>query len=184
MSNDTKPEAAETGQAPPAPEFTKQELAKRAAASRGIATAFGEIVSVLARSKHYRQHMLADLEWLVTPAIGAGQFAKADARHKVHGFTTPVAIVLWAKVSDEIDKELSSSLDKPIRLKPADWRSGEHAWVIVAEGEARSVATLLQQVKERVFKDVPLKARAAGPNGKPIVAQVALKPRPAGAPQS
>lgn len=163
--------------ATPAADLSKQELANRAAASRGIATAFGEVVSVLARSKQYRQYTLADLDWLVAPAIGLGQFAKADARDKVHGFTSPVAIVLWARVSDQLDTELSGALDKPIRLKATDWRGGENCWVIVAEGDPRSVAALLQQVKERLFKDVPLKIRRTGADGKQTVALVDLEPQ-------
>lgn len=171
---------AGNGAAAQAPELSPEELQKRAAASRGIAAAFGEIVAVLSRSQHFKHYALSDLEWLVAPAIALGQFAKADAQHKTLGFTTPIAVVMWALVSPEVDQRLSTELAQPIRLKPQEWKSGSIAWVIVAEGEQRAAAALLQQLKERVFKDVPLKARVLGPNGKPMAANIAVQaPSPA-----
>lgn len=158
-----------------AAELSAEELQKRAAASKGISAAFGEIVAVLARSQHYKHYSLADLEWLAAPAIALGQFAKADAQHKTLGFTTPIAIVMWAKVSEEVDQRLSAALDQPIRLKPQEWKSGDIAWVVVAEGEQRATAALLQQIKERLFKDATLKARVMGPNGKAVVANLAVQ---------
>lgn len=157
------------------PELSPEELQKRAAASRNIAAAFGEIVALLSRSQHFKHYALTDLEWLVAPAIAHGQFAKADAQHKTLGFTTPIAVVMWALVSPEVDQRLSTELEQPVRLKPQEWKSGSTAWVIVAEGEQRAAGALLQQLKERVFKDVPLKARVMGPNGKPVVANIAVQ---------
>lgn len=173
--------AGAPGAANAAPELSTEELQRRAQASKGIAAAFGEIVAILARSQHFKHYSLADLEWLVAPAIAHGQFAKADAQHKTLGFTTPIAIVMWARVSPEVDERLSASLDQPIRLKPQDWKSGDIAWVVVAEGEQRAAAALLQQIKGKLFKDQVLKARVMGPNGKTVVANLALQAPPAAA---
>ncbi len=102
-----------------------------------------------------RQRPIQDLEWMVAPALMSGQFAVADAQSKDTGMVTPVATVLWAMVSEEVDQRLSQTVDKLAQLKPADWRSGDIPWIVSAIGEPNVVGGLLQQLTKTVFKDRP-----------------------------
>jgi len=88
-----------------------QATALKGRASRDAATlrnawAFTQVVGVLMRSPHYSRYTLGDLEWLVIPPLLAGQFRIGEAKvDKNQGAVMPVAVVLWASVSAEVDKK-------------------------------------------------------------------------------
>jgi cytolysin-activating lysine-acyltransferase len=132
-----------------------------------FAATFGRIVSVLMRSAHYKHYALSDLEWLVLPPLRSGQCAVMEGT--ANGRRAPVAVALWASVSDEVDKRLSGNLNIPIKLRPDEWRSGDVLWLIDAVGEPNAVPHLLRQVEETVFKAREVKMRAVDANGRPIV---------------
>jgi hemolysin-activating ACP:hemolysin acyltransferase len=132
-----------------------------------FALTFTRIVSVLTRSPHYKHYTLSDLEWLVVPAILSGQCAVMEA--KLHGRQVPVAVALWASVSEEVDKRLSGNLAVPIKLRPDEWRSGENLWLINAVGDPKAVPLLLQQIGETTFKGSSVKMRTVRPGGQPTV---------------
>lgn len=77
----------------PTNELPADELKRRAGLSKRMMAAFGEAVSVLMRSEAHRHQFVADLEWLVLPAIAAGQMSMMDAQSKTIGFTQPVGLV-------------------------------------------------------------------------------------------
>ena len=56
---------------------------------------FGQIVTLLLRSPADRQRPLQDLEWLVIPAVNAGQVAVAEAHAKDTGSVMPIGAILW-----------------------------------------------------------------------------------------
>jgi hemolysin-activating ACP:hemolysin acyltransferase len=170
--------AAPAGKGEPAA-LSPEELRKRAAASKLVSASFGEIVSVLMRSEHYRQYTLQDLEWLVVPAVLSNQFLLAEARAKGNGFTAPVGVVLWASVSPEVDQRLTAGIAQPLRLKPEDWRSGDILWLVDAVGPQKLIGSMLQQLHAKVFKGRQVKLRTQGPNGKPAVRMMELKPQAA-----
>lgn len=147
------------------PVLPPEEAKKRAAIAKHIAASFGQIVTLLMRSPADKAITLQDLEWMVVPAIVTGQFAVADAQSKETGMVMPVAAVLWAHVSAEIDQQLSSNPDQQFRLGPQDWRSGEHPWVVMAIGEQKIVGGLLQQLMQTAFAGKVAKMRARGANG-------------------
>ena len=142
--------------------------ARRQAAAMHNSLALTQIIGVLLRSQHYRQYRLADLEWLVIPPVLAGQYRIGETRTK-DGATMPVAVVLWAKVSPEVDARLAQSDDARNRLKPDEWTSGDIVWLVHAAGEPRFVRHLLKQLSETAFKDIEVKVRARGEDGKPTV---------------
>lgn len=154
--------------------LSPEEMRKRALMSKQIAAAFGEVVALLMRTPAYRHHALQDLEWLAAPAVLTGQFAVAEAQVKTTGLTTPVAAVLWALVSEETDRRLSSDLANPIRLRPDEWRSGEVPWIVLTLGDQRVLGGLLKQLTETVFKDRPAKLRARGADGKVTVGRLEI----------
>lgn len=162
----------------PAPELSAEEAQKRAGIAKQAAAALGEIVSLLMRSQVERQLPLSDLEWMVLPAIMSGQYVVADAQSKTTGAVMPIGAVLWAFVSDDLDRQLSNNLDQPVRLGVQDWRSGQNAWVVLAIGEPKIVGGLLQNLAQSVFKDRPAKMRARGPDGKMVAGRLEFGPNP------
>jgi cytolysin-activating lysine-acyltransferase len=168
--------AAPVVTAPPAPSapaaeppLDAEEAKKRAAVSKHLLLSFGEIVSVLMRSPQFRGMPLQEVEALVVPAVMSGQFLVAEAQSKSKGFVTPVAIALWATVSAEVDQRLGQDLDKPFRLAPNEWRSGEIAWLITIAGDGRIISPMLKQLQEATLKGRPLKMRIKDKDGKVTV---------------
>jgi hemolysin-activating ACP:hemolysin acyltransferase len=150
-------------------ELSSDELRRRAELSKRMMAAFGEAVSVLMRSETHRHLFLADLETLLLPPIAAGQFSLMDAQSKAVGFTQPVGLALWARVSAEVDRRLSSNLDLPMRLKPDEWTSGDIFWIVEAVGDQRAMGPLLKALSEREWKGKPVKLRARDEAGRPVV---------------
>jgi cytolysin-activating lysine-acyltransferase len=155
-----------------------EELRRRAALAKQVSSSFGDIVTLLMRSETERGRAIGDLEWMVIPALQTGQFAVAEAQSKDTGVVAPVAAVLWAMVSESIDQRLSTHPDQPLKLEPADWRSGRIPWIIAAFGEAKVVGGLLQQLAKTVFTAEPAKLRARGEDGKPCIARLEFKANP------
>ncbi len=143
-------------------EIDKDEGVKRALASKFKAAAFGEIVSVLMRSTPHRSMALAQVEALLVPPILSKQYLVAKAKPKddsdVPGM--PVGVVIWARVSDELDRKLASDLDKPLQLSHADWTSGDHLWIIDVIGTAATAAAMLDELKRTTFAGREVKLRA------------------------
>ena len=111
-----------------------------------MSQSFSQVVAVLMRDANFRNLRLADLEWLVLPAIMSGQFSLAHAlaqpgaaKSEDGGTLVPVAVAMWARVSPAIDKALSESLDKPVRLKAGDWTSGDNVWPMAVAGDQRTM---------------------------------------------
>lgn len=155
--------------APAEPPLDAEEAKKRAAVSKHLLLSFGEIVSVLMRSPQFRGMPLQEVEALVVPAVMSGQFLVAEAQSKSKGFVTPVAIALWATVSPEVDVRLGQDLEKPFRLAPNEWRSGDIAWLITIAGDGRIISPMLKQLQETTLKGKPLKMRVKGKDGKVTV---------------
>jgi cytolysin-activating lysine-acyltransferase len=144
IGDEGRPPPADT----PAP-LDAQEANRRAAAAKRFAATLGEVISILMRSPQHKRHTLADLEWLVLPALLAGQFSVTIAQSKTDGRTAPVGVVLWASVSDEIDKRLNAAPQQTIRLKPEEWKSGDNVWVVAAAGDGRVIRGMLQRLREK-----------------------------------
>lgn len=144
------------------------------ARSRAIAAGLGGIVSVLMRAPDFRNATIGDLEWLVGPPLAADQFAIAEGHHAETGIVAPVAIVLWAMVSDEVDKRLSDVGTPSPRLDPKDWRSGSILWVVVAAGDRRALTSLLEQLVKAKFKGTKAKIRVRDTNGQEKVVELGV----------
>ncbi len=145
-----------------------------------MAQSFTSIVAVLMRDPGFKSLRIADLEWLVIPPVLSGQWRVAHARQKepepapekpapMGNMLMPVAAALWASVSPEIDMRLSSNLDKPIQLRPNEWLSGQHLWLIALAGDRRVLPKFLRQLEETEFKGKTVKLRTNGPDGQTIV---------------
>ena len=115
-----------------------------------ISTAFGDIVSLLAKSPAHKHYSLADLEWLLLPPVAFGQFALGDAKLP-NGQTVPAGFVLWAQVSPDVDARLSQAQHCPARLQPNEWRSGETFWIVAAVGYRNILQNLIDELARNVF---------------------------------
>ena len=133
------------------------------------AVAFTQIVSTLMRSSAHKQHALADLQWLVLPALERGQFKIAEAKKEPNGLSVPAGFLFWASVSPEVDKRLSENLDTPTRLKPDEWNSGEILWLVETLGDPRALRTLLKHFRDGLPEGRDVKLRIASPEGKVAV---------------
>jgi hemolysin-activating ACP:hemolysin acyltransferase len=135
------------------------EKVRRDAAILRNALAFTQLVGLLMRSSHYRQYTLADLEWLVIPPLKAGQFRIGEAKLPNNQGTAPVALVLWASVSSEVDKRLMEGNEASFQLKPEEWTSGDILWLVHAAGETRFVRFVVDQLTKTTFKQRKVKVR-------------------------
>jgi len=178
------PAAAQEAEAAPAPatasapELDDAQKRKNAGASKLLAAAFGEVVTLLMRSHTYRNHTLADLEWLVVPAVSSGQFSLAEAQSKTSGLRAPVGLVLWASVSEAVDARLSSEIDKPLKLAPAEWKSGDIVWIVEALADPRMLEAMLKQLSAKQWAGREVKLRARGKDGKPAVGRLEARKAP------
>jgi hemolysin-activating ACP:hemolysin acyltransferase len=155
------------------------------------------VVAVLMRDPNFRTMPIADLEWLVLPAVMSGQFRVAEAPAsllgpdkardkapgkapdkapskapddaKAGGVLVPVAVALWARVSGEIDQALSERLDRPVRLKPHQWASGEHVWLVAVAGDRRAVPKLIDRLAGGELKGQRIKMRVRGTGNTVVV---------------
>jgi hemolysin-activating ACP:hemolysin acyltransferase len=152
------------------------DLQQGEAASTRLLFRLGEILSVMMRAPQFRTVPLGEVQALVLPPLMSGQYLVAEARSKTRGFISPVAVALWAKVSKEVDKRLSESLDKPIKLAPDDWKSGDIAWLIVLAGNPQAIAPVLKKFQETTLKGQPLKMRSRTKDGKTVVSTFQTRP--------
>jgi hemolysin-activating ACP:hemolysin acyltransferase len=134
------PPAAPKAAAPLSPELLKL-----------ISASIGDNCVVMSKSPAYKFHTLADIEWLVMPAVLTGQIYVAELQHQDTGARAPVAVVTWASVSDDIDQRLRTNPTNRIRLLPQEWRSGEHIWIVDVAGEPRAIADALAHLAETVW---------------------------------
>lgn len=122
--------------------------------------AFGEIVVLLSRSPMYRHMSLADLEWLVMPALMTNQVTTVRGKLKdQRGLTVPLGLALWAHVSEDVDKKLEAQKKSniPFRLAPQDWKSGDILWLLDVIGPKEVAPALVKKLEETVLKDQPYK---------------------------
>lgn len=161
------PQGATTSPAAQMPGLAAASTEKRRPIARSRSDAFAQIVMLLARSPQHKRLPLADLEWLVIPALTTGQFALAQARVKDGADQRlPAAAVLWANVSEDVDRRLSESPSAPMRLLPQEWNSGDILWLVEAVGNARVANGLFKQLSETVFKGRDAKMRVRDKDGK------------------
>ena len=145
------------------------------------AQAFSSIVAVMMKDEVYKTVRLGELEHMVVPAIVSGQWRVGHAPLRANGdgqksfgqpdarVMIPAAAVLWAQVSDDIDRRMSSSNDKGILISPDKWISGPHVWIAVATGEKHALARVIEQLRRTDFKDKVVKMRARGPDGTLVI---------------
>ncbi len=110
-----------------------------------LSTVVGDSCLLLAKSKLHRSNFfLGDIDWMLIPAIVHGQFKLFKTGHN------PIAIALWAYVSDEIQKIIEHGIPK---LEPDFWKSGQHLWLIDIISFDGETEIYIEDLKKTVFKD-------------------------------
>jgi len=138
-----------------APEITPQQFG--AVVSKLVSASIGDIAVVFSRSPAHKHYTYADLEWMILPAVTSGQYYVAEFQHKDIGARAPVAAVLWASVSDETDRRLAANPAQKIRLRPDEWKSGGHLWIVDLAGDPQVIAHALRMLATTRFKDATVK---------------------------
>ncbi|MGO8780482.1 MAG: toxin-activating lysine-acyltransferase [Rhodomicrobium sp.] len=142
------PENGAAVQAPSAAAGGKAQAFRRGK----LATAnFGGAISLFMRSPAHRHYTLADLEWALVPPLALNQFMMAEAKLQ-DGQAVPVALVLWARVSAEVDARLSAAPRYPIRLHPNEWQNGDVFWIVDAVGEGKAVQQCIEAITKTAFQ--------------------------------
>jgi len=72
-------------------DLSPEEIAKfQALRSKMVSASFGEMVTLLMKSPHYKHYSLSDLEWLVVPPLMTNQFLVVEAQMKANPSEKPV----------------------------------------------------------------------------------------------
>ncbi|WNM62095.1 toxin-activating lysine-acyltransferase [Candidatus Nitrospira neomarina] len=129
-----------------------------------VATAtFGEIGAMLSFSPVYKHLSLADLEWLVIPALAINQVTVVRGKLKdQNGLLVPMGLALWAHVSEDVDKRLEAQQQSniPFHLAPQDWKSGEIPWLLAVLAPKEVAQELVKKLEDSVSKDKTYKRYA------------------------
>jgi hemolysin-activating ACP:hemolysin acyltransferase len=134
-------------------------------ASKLMMAGFGEIVSVLIRSQEHRNRPLAALEELAIPAVLTGQYTVAQAQSAANGLTTAIGVVMWARVSPEVDQRIAASIAESVKLQLAGWRSGQILWIVDAAGEGKVIEAMLTRLIDGEWKGQEVRMRARTKDG-------------------
>jgi len=108
----------------------------------------GRVVLLALNAPSHKHLFLAELEWLVLPALQTGQY-RLFQRDGM-----PIAYASWAMVGDEVEARLVSGVFK---LKPADWRSGDRLWLIDLIAPPAEQEAVIAELKHNVFADLTVK---------------------------
>lgn len=125
------------------------------------AEVLGEIAGLMMQSPGHRHFFLADLEWLVIPAVLTRQFVIYRKQR------APVAYASWALVSEEVEKRLMAG---ERRLAPGEWRSGDRLWLIDLVAPFGGTERIVADLRARVLTSREVKTLRPGPGGgSPVV---------------
>lgn len=118
---------------------------------------FADVVALMAASAPHKHLFLTDLEWLVMPPLMLGQCSLVRREGR------PFAFVSWAFLGPDAAARMTQP---QLRLRPADWKSGDEAWIIDVVAPFGGAEVALKEVKARTFADRKVKALQPAPDGK------------------
>jgi len=138
---------------------------KAGAAKKDPASAFAQAVSILMRAPQTRDMKLADLEWLILPALRNQQIAIAEAKLKDNPSNVPVAMLLWAMVSPDVERRMIADKNAIPRMEPGDWKSGDIPWIVAALGPADILKNVVAQLVSGPLGGRRVRGRVADATG-------------------
>lgn len=137
------------------------QVAATGQSQQTVSSTLGEILWLMSMTPSHRYFFVADMEWLVMTPVVLAQFRMyRDDKGK------PVAVVLWAKVSEEVEKRLEEGTT---RLAPQDWNSGDRYWLVDVISPQPLGEKLIDDLKQTVFKGKSFKYHRTLPDGMRVV---------------
>ncbi|HWR04555.1 MAG TPA: toxin-activating lysine-acyltransferase [Humidesulfovibrio sp.] len=109
----------------------------------------GMVVGLMMDSPMHQHLFLADVKWLVLPALALQQYRifRKDG--------VPVAYVSWAMLTEEAENRLKQG---QMRLRPDEWKAGERSWIIDLVAPYGGQQEILADIKKSVFEGKTLRA--------------------------
>lgn len=147
------------------PGIPRERNAGASSVSQQILSTVGRLVVLMMRSQAHQSTTLADLKSQIMPAVIAGQYSIVGKMRDADGFAVPVAAVIWARVSGDVDARLSADLAHPIKLTPKEWTDGDVIWIVEAMGEAPIVKGMLERLVGDTWKGRTVRLRANSDRG-------------------
>lgn len=125
------------------------------------AAMLGEVVWLLGRSDAHRHLFIAELDWLVVPALQLRQFR--IWRHN----NQPVGFASWAFLSDETADRFveSARAGRMGRIAPNEWKSGEQLWLIDFISPFGGSDEMIKELREQVFEGRKIRTLQPAPDG-------------------
>ncbi|MEQ1612718.1 MAG: toxin-activating lysine-acyltransferase [Hyphomicrobiaceae bacterium] len=112
--------------------------------AKTMSAVLGEIVWLMSQSPIHKSFFISDLEWFVMTPVILKQFRLFYDQNK------PIGVVFWGTVSDEVSARLAEGTSK---LRPQDWKSGEHLWVVETIALFGGSQEMVKDLKAAVFPD-------------------------------
>ncbi|HBT96352.1 MAG TPA: toxin-activating lysine-acyltransferase [Desulfobulbaceae bacterium] len=116
--------------------------------------ALGPVLFLYMQSAHRRLHFIADLEWLLLPALVNGQ-CKLYMKKEY-----PISFVSWAFLGEEAERNLLAGGG---RLRSGDWKSGDRLWLIDIVAPFGGVDKMLDDIRKNEFPDQTIRLVAPDP---------------------
>jgi cytolysin-activating lysine-acyltransferase len=128
--------------------------------------ALGEIVTILMRAPKHKNLSLSVLRSQVLPAVMNNQYFIGRVRKPgSESSAVPAGLAMWASVSDEVDKRFRANPKAPLKLTPAEWKSGPNLWLIDLIAPSVLAGSILKDVDEKVAKGRPMATRVSAAGG-------------------
>ena len=86
----------------------------------------------------------------------------------------PIACVLWASLSETVERRIAAMRDMPARIEPTEWRSGPIVRIVHAVGPKAAIDDLVGHLMATEFKRRSVLRRIRHDNGE--VRDVAAAP--------
>jgi hemolysin-activating ACP:hemolysin acyltransferase len=137
-----------------------------------ISASVGDVAMVFSRSPAHKHFSLADIEWVILPAVVHGQFHVAETANTEFGFRAPIAVVTGALVSEEVDQRLRGEGPRRARLRPDEWKTGDIGWIIDLAGDQRGLAVAIDWLKAGPFKGKTANIAARDATGAALVLKI------------
>ena len=132
-------------------------------AGRTVASSLGEITWLLSQSPNHRHSLfVADLEWLVMPALMHGQFRLFHAEGK------PAGVALWAFVTEVVEQRLAGGG----RIAADDWRGGDRVWLVELVAPFGNQEAMLEDLRTTALADRRFRFIRTHPNGRREVVEL------------
>jgi hypothetical protein len=80
-------------------------------------------------------------------------------------------VILWARVSPELDRQFEANIAEPIRLWQDAWTSGDIFWLVQAVGAPEALRALVEHLRRGQLGAQVVKFRTQDADGKYIAAK-------------